>query len=73
MKMSPRSLMGTQRPHEASCQEAKIYLEDFRDTVRVMTTDSPSKKESLNFLQPLGMRFQQHMVTELQKGNFLLI
>lgn len=24
MKMSPHSLMGTQRPHEASCQEAEI-------------------------------------------------
>jgi len=47
-------------------------LEDFGATLRVMTTDCTSEEASLNFLQPLGLRFMEHMATELQKGNFLL-
>lgn len=47
-------------------------LEDLGAPFVVMTMNFPSEEASLKFLQPLELRFQEHMATEPQKGNFLL-
>lgn len=47
----------------------RACLEDLGAPFVVVTMNFSSEEASLNFLQPLGLRFQEHMATELQKGK----
>lgn len=70
--MNPHSLVGIRIHKKPAASEQASCLEDIKATFGVTTTNSPSGEASLNFLQPLGLRFQEHMATELQKDNFLV-
>lgn len=50
----------------------RACLEDLGAPFVVMTMNSQVRKHPLNFLQPLWMRFQEHLVTEPQEAKCLL-
>lgn len=57
---------------QAAAGKTGAHLENSGATLGAMTTNSPSEEAALNFLQPLWMRFQEHMAAGFQKGPFLL-